>query len=201
LIGLGDIFVREGNDEEALKSFEKLIRISDGSFVALTYASDIYRRQRQYEKAMAYYERVLEIDPQNTFAWHGKADCFRAKKDYPSAIMAWRMALKYGMNPKIAMTRIGDVYMSMKDLEQAAVNYGKALALGYDKYAYLGMAKIHTIRNQLDEAIKILSMLVEKEPNDSRIAAEFKELVEKYPHLKKTVPGLEAMHIPQSDMT
>jgi len=44
-------------------------------------------------------------------------------------------------------------------------------------------------------------MLLEKEPNDSRIATEFKEFVEKYPHLKKTVPGIKAMHIPQSEVT
>jgi len=149
--------------------------------MALTSAANIYRKQRQYEKAMDYYDRALEVDPQDSHSWHGKADCFRGIKRYPSAIRAWRTALKYGMDPKIAITRIGDAYMGLEELDQAEENYKKALAFGYDKYAYLGMARIHTGRNQADSAYKIFSMLVEKEPDDLRIAAEFKRFVEKNP--------------------
>jgi tetratricopeptide (TPR) repeat protein len=194
LMGLGDIFAREGNDEESLKYFERLICISDGkpddSIMALTSAANIYRKQGQYEKAMDCYERVLKINPQNSYAWHGKADCFRGLRDYLSAIKAWRMALEHGMDPRIAITRIGNAYMSLKDLFQAEESYNQALSFGYDKYAYLGMTRIHDKRNEIDKALEIFSMLVEREPNDSRIISEFKSFLEKHPEVEVSAPPL-----------
>jgi tetratricopeptide (TPR) repeat protein len=177
LMGLGDIRAREGNDEEALRCFEKLIGIFDDSIMALTSAANIYRKQKDYGKAMDYYERALELNPRNSHAWHGKADCFRGMRDYRSAIEAWSVALKYGMNPRIAITRIGDAYLSLKELEQAESNYKNALAQGYYKYAYLGMARVHISRNHVEKASKILEILVEKEPRDSRIVAELRGLL------------------------
>ena len=73
-------------------------------------------------------------------------------------------------------------------LWHGAENYRNALALGYDKYAYLGMARIHIRRNNRDKAFKILSMLAEKEPGDPRIASEFKAFAEKYPELISDIP-------------
>jgi tetratricopeptide (TPR) repeat protein len=96
-----------------------------------------------------------------------------------AAIEAWRMAMKYGMKPRIALTRIGDAYFGLKDYEQAETHYKKALALGYDKYAYLGMAKIHAEKNQRDKASKIFEMLFDKMPGDLRVAAEYKEIIGK----------------------
>ena len=133
---------------------------------------------------MRYYERVLKANPRNSYAWHGKADCFRGMKDYLSAIGAWRMALKYGMEPRIVFTRIGDAYLRLDDLVEAELNYQRALAHGYDKYAYLGIARIHVGRNDTNRAAEIFTMLAEKEPNDQRIQVELNNLAEKDPQLK-----------------
>jgi tetratricopeptide (TPR) repeat protein len=185
LIGLGDIYLKEGNNEAALDFFEKL---SGDSVVALTSAAAIYRKQRKFEKALRYYQRILEINPQDSYAWHGKADCLRGMKDYESAIKAWNLAMKRGMNPRIALTRIGDAYVSLKDFEQAETYYTKALTLGYDKYAYLGMARIHARKNKIDKVKEIFSSLIENLPNDLRVAAEFKGFVKKYPRIGKDLP-------------
>ena len=133
---------------------------------------------------MRYYERALKVNPKNSYAWHGKADCFRGMKDYLSAISAWRMALKHGMEPRIVFTRIGDAYLRLDDLVEAELNYQKALALGYDKYAYLGIARIHIRRNDTARAAEIFAMLAKKEPNDQRIQAELNNLVEEDPQLR-----------------
>jgi len=94
------------------------------------------------------------------------------------------------MDPRIAMARIGDAYASLEDLENAEASYGKALDLGHDKYAYLGMARIHAKRNHMDRAFKIVSMIVEKWPGDSRIAAEIRRFVMEYPQIEKAVTSL-----------
>ena len=68
-----------------------------------------------------------------------------------------------------------------KDFQGAERNYRKAMSLGYDKYAYLGMTKVHAMKDHLDKAMEILKMLVDKEPGDPRISAESRIFMEKYP--------------------
>jgi tetratricopeptide (TPR) repeat protein len=105
-------------------------------------------------------------------------------REYEAAINAWGNALKYGMNRISAITRIGDSYVSMNDLENAEINYKKTFAIGYDKYAYLGMVRIHLKRNHVDKAFETLAMLMKNEPHDPRISSEYNIFVEKYPHVK-----------------
>ncbi len=188
MMGLGIVFTKEGNDMEALKFFDALHELSEHPIIPLTAIANIYRRQRKYGKAIGYYEKALKIDSGNSHTWHGKADCLRGMRDYPGAIKAWRMAQKCGMNPRIVMTRIGDAYFNLDDLNKAEKSYNAALALGYDRYASMGMARIHAIRKQLDEVSRIFSELLKKTPNNPRIISEFKGLLEKYPQLERPLP-------------
>ena len=145
---------------------------------------------------MELYEKALKLDPKNPYAWGGKADCERGMRRYPSTIRLWEKALENGMDKKIGLTRIGDSYISLNDFERAEVSYRKAMAIGYDKYAYLGMTKVHAMKDRLDKALEILKMLVDKEPGDLRISTESRILMEKYPqardlYLKTQPPGTE----------
>jgi tetratricopeptide (TPR) repeat protein len=134
-----------------------------------------------YEKAIELYDTALSKDPKNSHAWKGKADCLRGMRKYKDAINAWKNAIKYGMNRISAMTRIGDSYMSMNDLENSEISYQKSIAMGYDKYAYLGMYRIHLKRNHIDKAFETLTMLMKNEPHDTRISSEYNMFVKKYP--------------------
>ena len=156
--------------------------------VVCTSAANIYRKQREYQRAKLLYEKAIEIDPENSHAWHGKADCLRGMRQYEQAIKSWEKAMKHGMNPRICLTRIGDSYINLNDFRRAEENYRNALSLGYDKYAYLGMIKIHVMRNELDAASGILSMLAEKDPYDDRIADESKRFYNKYPQITGAGP-------------
>ena len=189
LMGLGDIHTKAGNYEKALKYFNKIISLSDHAIVAITSTANIYRRQGHYEKAKDCYDKALKINPSDSYSWHGKADCLRGMKDYSSAIGAWQMALKYGMGPKMVMTRIGDAYLQLSDFQQAEIHYKKALDIGYDKFAYLGMVKIHIKKNHMDKAIDVFSILFYNDPNDPRVSAEFRLLVKKHPAAKNAIPG------------
>jgi tetratricopeptide (TPR) repeat protein len=189
LMGMGDLYVKTGRDDKALTFYEKFIREVKDPIVALTSAASIYRRRKQYEKAMAYYDRVLATDPEDSHAWHGKADCHRGMKSYRAAIRAWRSAVEHGMNPRIAMTRIGDAFMSLDDLEQAEASYQEALSMGYDKWAYLGMARIHSRRNQVTRVVEIFSMFLENDSEDLRIAAELRGVAQQHPQIGEAFPG------------
>ena len=91
------------------------------------------------------------------------------------------------MDRRIGLSRIGDSYIRLNDLNMAEANYQKAMAIGYDKYACLGISKIHELRGHPDKALEILSMLVRKEPRDSRIYMESRRFNHKYPNMVGTL--------------
>ena len=189
LMGLGQIAMKEGDDDEALDFFEKLIEISEKPVVALTSAANIFRKRKAFQKAMVLYERALKFDPENSYAWHGKADCLRGMKKYRSAIEAWEIALENGMDQRAGLTRIGDSYISLNELDLAEASYRKAItAMGYDKYAYLGISKVHTRKDALDKALEILLMLRQRESEDQRISEESRRFLERYPEIEKSTP-------------
>ncbi|MBU1902606.1 MAG: tetratricopeptide repeat protein [Proteobacteria bacterium] len=186
LMGLGVLAIEERNDEEALGHFKKHLEISEDSIIPLTSSANIYRKRKAFQKAIDLYEKVLALDPRNSHAWHGKADCLRGMERHLSAIKAWTMALENGMNPRVGLARIGDAYVSLNNLDLAEASYRKAMAVGYDKYAYLGISKIHVRKDDFDKASEVLSMLLHKEPEDPRVASETRQLIEKYPQIKRT---------------
>jgi len=186
LMGLGQIAVNEKDDDKALDFFERVLETSRNSVIALTAAANIYRKRRDFKEAIHLYDRALKINPRNSHAWHGKADCLRGKKEFTSAIGAWNRALENGMDRRVGLSRIGDSYIRLNDLSMAETNYKKAMAIGYDKYAFLGISKIHEMRGRPEKAMEILSMLVRREPEDPRIYTESRKFVNKYPDMVKT---------------
>jgi len=186
LMGLGQIAVLEKDDETALEYFERVLETSPNSVIALTAAANIHRKRRAFREAIHLYDQALRINPRNSHAWHGKADCLRGRKEYTSAIGAWNRALENGMDRRVGLSRIGDSYIRLKDLSMAETNYKKAMAIGYDKYAFLGISKIHEMRGEPEKALEILNILVRKEPQDQRIYTESRKFVNKYPEMVKT---------------
>jgi tetratricopeptide (TPR) repeat protein len=191
LMGLGRLAAIENDDEKALAFFGQLLEIYPNSLIALASAANVHRKRRSYDKAVELYDKVLQIDPKNSRAWHGKADCLRGKQNYPSAIQAWNRALENGMDRRQALTRIGDSYIQLKDLSMAEKNFKKAMDIGFDKYAYLGISKVHERRRHLVKALEILTMLREREPEDTRISAEARRFMSKYPDLAKRASMFE----------
>ncbi len=188
LMGLGQIALEEGDDNEALDFFERVIEISGNPVIGLTSAGNIFRKRKAFGKAIVLYERAIKFDPGNSHAWHGKADCLRGMKKYPSAIEAWEIALEHGMDQRAGLTRIGDSYISLNELDLAEASYRKAITMGYDKYAYLGISKVHARKDALHKALEILSMLRHRESEDQRISEESRRFLERYPELEQSTP-------------
>ena len=169
LMGLGQIALEAGDDDEALDFFERVIEISGNPAIVL-------------------YERAIKFDPGNSHAWHGKADCLRGMKKYPSAIEAWEIALEHGMDQRVGLTRIGDSYISLNELDLAEASYRKAITMGYDKYAYLGISKVHARKDHPRKALEVLSMLRHRESKDPRIFEESRRFLERYPEIEQSTP-------------
>ena len=92
------------------------------------------------------------------------------------------------MDQRAGLTRIGDSYISLNELDLAEASYRKAITMGYDKYAYLGISKVHARKDDPHKALKILSMLRQREAEDRRISEESRRFLERYPEIGQSIP-------------
>ena len=92
------------------------------------------------------------------------------------------------MDKRAGLTRIGDSYISLNELDLAEASYKKAISMGYYKYAYLGISKVHERKDHPHKSLEVLSMLRHRESGDQRISEESGKLLERYPEIAQSTP-------------
>lgn len=172
-IAIGYVFFNRKEFERAERFFQKAWVDDPTNVRLLTVLGKIYKSQKKYEKAIKYYRICELVDPGNSFALYGLADAFRGIGNNEQALKCW---LKFhGLEPtnKVAITRIGDCYMNLADIESALSYYQKALAVGYDFYAHLGIARAYFYQGRVDLAIETLERIAGRENTNSRYYYEY----------------------------
>jgi tetratricopeptide (TPR) repeat protein len=84
----------------------------------------------------------------------------------------WQRLLLQSPKDRIVLTRAGDACRTLGRLDQARSYYTEALAVGYDLFAELGMAKIEATEGNWPEAIRRLRALHGREPANLRVATD-----------------------------
>ncbi|MFW5684832.1 MAG: tetratricopeptide repeat protein, partial [Spirochaetota bacterium] len=73
---------------------------------------------------------------------------------------------------KVILTRAGDAHRSLGELSEAEQCYRKALDIGEDLYARLGLAIVARNRDEIAQALDMLETLREQEPDNHRVYVE-----------------------------
>ena len=134
----------------------------------LTVLGKIFNSYRHFEKAIKYFEIAALIEPDNTYAIYGLANSYRGIRDNDTALKYWLKFHELEPRNKIAITRIGDCYLVMGDLGQALLYYDKALEIGYDFYALVGSARVHTREKDFGKALEIYQKMANREKGNYR---------------------------------
>jgi tetratricopeptide (TPR) repeat protein len=75
-IGLGQVALLQGRENEALDYFEKAVQISPGSFFAYDVLGSYYFPRRDYAQAAKYFQRSVQVDPQDVHARYTLGLCW-----------------------------------------------------------------------------------------------------------------------------
>lgn len=75
-IGLGQVALLQGRENEALDYFEKAVQISPGSFFAYDVLGSYYFPRRDYALAAKYFQRSVQVDPQDVQARYALGLCW-----------------------------------------------------------------------------------------------------------------------------
>jgi tetratricopeptide (TPR) repeat protein len=177
LIGLGYLNFDFKFYKDAQHYWEKVLDIpgQEDNIKILTALGNCCRKLKTFEKGLEFFEKALAIEDDNFYALFGMADCYRGIKDQEKSLEYWLRILAADPENKVILTRAGDTFRNLGQLEKAEEYYRKALNVGFDTYAVLGLAIISKMRGNYEEALKSLHKLISNDTNNPRLFLEAAE--------------------------
>ncbi|MCL2557071.1 MAG: tetratricopeptide repeat protein [Treponema sp.] len=174
ITGLGHLHYDFKEYREALSYWDRMTRLSlkESDVRVLTSIGNCHRKLKTFAEGVQPFELVLKREPRNFYAIFGLADCYRGMSRHGDALRYWKLLLEQEPDNKEILTRSGDAHRSMGELEVARDFYDRALAVGFDVYAALGIALVSKERRDFLDASQRLRVLLAREPSNQRVVAE-----------------------------
>lgn len=171
LIGLGYLHYEQQDFAEALACWAKAHTLSRAhtDVRLLTNLGNCHRKLRHWNKGIAYFQNALTLEPGNFFALFGLADCHRGLHQPEQSLHFWNTILATDPNNKIVLTRAGDALRLLGRLDEASSRYSAALAVGFDRFAAMGLATVLKMSGQYQEALNHLHDIAHSDPDNPRI--------------------------------
>lgn len=174
LIGLGHLHYDFREYEEALECWLRMyeLRGSEVDIRVLTSIGNSYRKLKRFSEAIPFFNEALDKEANNFYALFGLADCYRGLNEADRSLHFWNRILERDPENKVILTRAGDAHRSMGEIDAAERCYRKALAIGDDLYAALGLAVVSRTGGDHATAASLLEELRRRHPDAYRVHTE-----------------------------
>ncbi len=166
LIGLN--YAHAGLSNKAMMFFDKAINLvtkDRDEFIyniAQTFISD-----GRYDLAAFYLTMAYQLNPNNCKILPELAFCYEKSRKFSKSEKLYKIYLKYKPFSKIAWYNLGVVLTNLNKNDEALQAFDFALALNPDfSSALLNKANILSKKSDFTKAIKILTKVIELEPNN-----------------------------------
>ncbi|MBK5276137.1 MAG: tetratricopeptide repeat protein [Desulfuromonadales bacterium] len=151
--------------EEAVSTLKSLIKINSDSALGYYYLGKTYGQMKLYRDAVVYFKKTLELRPEFDQAAIDMAATYEAMGDYSSAIETYKQLVGDDEIKAIVLQRLIQLLIQQRRFTDALEYLQLAVDAGYggqETMRKIGL--IHLELEQYDEAIKIFSTMLEKDP-------------------------------------
>lgn len=177
LMGLADLYQKTGQDDLAISHYEQVLAKGPQMINILTIVANLYWHRGALEKAKEYFEKALEIENYNSYALYGLGNYYRWQRDHATAITLWERILEHDEGTVNMLTRLADAYRATGNFGAAEKTYRQNMEKGYDKFSLLGLAKLHALRGEGEEALSCYQTLVGREGEDGWFFQELAKIM------------------------
>lgn len=126
---------QQGDLENALKCFQKLIEIEPANASGYINAGKVYGLQRNFNEAIKYLEKAIELDPRFLEAYINLGAIYERMGDYNNAIKYAQKALELNAGHPAAHFNLGFAYLMNGDKESTLKEYHELKRLKQDSWA------------------------------------------------------------------
>lgn len=166
LIEEGNYHYRNGDDEKAIKIYEKVLDINPNEEVAWNNIGNVYFRQKRHELAINTYKKSIELNVNYLPAWCNLGGVYNEICDYSRAIEAFQKTLELDPEYIEAWFHLGNAYYGMSDFKNAIEAFERTLRINPDSIRALDNIGItYLIIEEYDKAIEAFEQIIKKDPN------------------------------------
>lgn len=120
LTGLADLYVKNGQDSEAMPVYQQILEIDSKNLNAINNLGCIYRRFKQYRDSMSVLEQGIIIDEKNVQLFYNLGLTYKDLGKNQRAIQCFEMVIDLNPNDVLAYNNLGSIYL-MDNLYEKAI--------------------------------------------------------------------------------
>src|SRR5487761_2610534 len=166
---LGRIQTLHGNNDLALASYERALRIDPNDAEAHQAIARQYEQLGRLKDAEASYQRAVTLDPDSMFIHDSFANFLYRQSRYADAIREWQTVVRIAPDDAAAYVNLGSALDELGRSAEAITMYLRAVELkpNYMAYNNLGAAYIETMR--YPEAAEAYQKALELDNKDAMV--------------------------------
>jgi tetratricopeptide (TPR) repeat protein len=166
LVDLAGVYEFAEMAPQALRQYEKALRIKDNSSESRLGMSQVFKRNARYKDSLKHLEEALALEPRNAFYRFKIAEILREMSDKERALESAQLAMAAAPTDSFYHYWVGDLLIEMKRFGEALQSLRAAIELSPgDDYLYLRAASAFWGARRPQEAIKSVRLASDLDPD------------------------------------
>lgn len=171
---------RAGDPEKSLAAARKLLEQNPIHPIALSVATGKLLAGEQFDELMRLAEKAMRTDPRFAGGYVCAALAYAGKKEYDAAESSMEKALELTPDNALYLDALADMQIAQEKFDQAEATLKKMLTIKADQVtmlenrliAYVGLADLNFVRNDVDAAFDYLGKAANEAPKDDRVLGQ-----------------------------
>lgn len=170
LLGKGTIQLEIGEYGEAIRLFNKALRLDPNYSAVYNNKGNALGRIGQLDEALECYNKAIEIHPKEPEYYYNKAGLLEEMENYSESKESYLKIIELRSNHINALNGLALCYVREKDFENAYIYLDKLLKIApNDIEGSINMINVLYELKRNDEADKLYTVTLEKYPNDESV--------------------------------
>ncbi|MFC1852102.1 tetratricopeptide repeat protein [candidate division CSSED10-310 bacterium] len=182
-LNLAYTYTQQGDMVSGLKSAHQALEKGlEGELKvrALFQIGTIHFKAKQFDEALQYFRKIVDDYPKNTKALFNMGIIYYAQNQFDEALKSYTDAIKSDKNfarkSSLVHLHLGIIYLEKHDYQKAIAHFKIGYKINEELRFLPALARAYEALNQPQNALKILSLLVKKEPlniQNNKLLADF----------------------------
>lgn len=166
LIGLAELFERNGYYQRSLKLLQRLVEIFPSHARVRSFLGDVQIKLGQFDEANKILEEQIKLFPNDSEAYARMAELNAQKGDTEAAIALYKKARSVDPTDSSSLFNIGLCYLDLEDFVQARAYFQQHLAENpNDPMSLLEVANTYYASGELEPSVRYYRAVLESKPD------------------------------------
>ena len=177
---LGNIHVKNGEDEKAIPYFEQIITFHSQDVDAMISLGAIYRRLQRYEDSIIILNRALDEGENGAMLNYTLGFTYKEMKQYDDAIDCFEIAISENPTDVLAYNHLGSIYLERKEYQKSINSFKRGLQIDQNHpIINYNLARCYEEANLYSDAIRCFEIALKTKPGWIDAIRDFSELLVK----------------------